>query len=97
MSTYIQSLKDEVAPPCTDAFLLNPLDRTLNYDLDTGKVLPGASFNNATVSITDGELKIAKHQPRNFFSAVRPYDFSETEPGPPHPLRSLAGRAAAGP
>ena len=79
MSTYIQSLKDEVAPPCTDAFLLNPLNRTLNYDLDTGKLLPGASFNNVTVSITDGELKIAEHQLRDFFSAVRPYDFPETK------------------
>ena len=83
MSTYIQSLKDEVAPPCTDAFLLNPLDRTLNYHLDTGQLLPGASFNNVTVSITDGKLKIANQQPRDFFSAVRPYDFPETEPDRP--------------
>ena len=83
MSTYIQSLKDEVAPPCTDTFLLKPLDRTLNYDLDTGLLLPGASFSNVTVCISDGKLKIAKHQPRDFFSAVRPYAFPETEPDRP--------------
>ena len=83
MSTYIQSLKDEVAPPCTDAFLLKPLDRTLNYHLDTGLLLPGASFLNVTVSISDGKLKIAKHRPRDFFSAVRPYDFPKTEPDRP--------------